>query len=389
MTTPPQAAGGSSTDGCADLRAEVRSRCAESREAATANEAAVGRMRDLRRDVVAAEHAHEEATSAADPSLRAAEKSAARDAYQLARSTAASEEARREATATWAKAVDHINRTDSLAKRAVLNAAATLEAFGARLREAEREEQALRLRADQAESACLAARVRLASCEEGTSAPTGARSATASEPHAATAGHAVAIGEGGAGAPLVIESMVSGDRVALELAAMRIAERTGNPQPEVQLLLQELVDVIVSAAAEDGHLVFDQAYSFWAGLTFEEARDVIAALGRLGFVFEPMEGWHAGRAPAPSDLSMALAYAGLDARNMRGLPTADELARLPGSIGVDARSYLAATAPELAIDNVVRMLGRRASSLEPLWNEWGQVRPVLLSDRHSLGTLHG
>jgi hypothetical protein len=74
---------------------------------------------------------------------------------------------------------------------------------------------------------------------------------------------------------------------------------------------------------------------------------------------------------------------------MRGLPTADELAMLPGSIGVDARSYLAANAPELAIDNVVRMLGRRASSLEPLWNEWGQVRPVLLSDRHSLGTLHG
>ena len=37
--------------------------------------------------------------------------------------------------------------------------------------------------------------------------------------------------------------------------------------------------------------------------------DVIAALDRLGFVFEPDEGWHAGRAPAPSDLAMALAYA--------------------------------------------------------------------------------
>ena len=46
---------------------------------------------------------------------------------------------------------------------------------------------------------------------------------------------------------------------------------------------------------------------------------------RLGFQFEPAEGWHAGRSPTPMDLSMALAYAGLDARNMRDLPTTDEL----------------------------------------------------------------
>jgi hypothetical protein len=209
------------------------------------------------------------------------------------------------------------------------------------------------------------------------------------EPHAATGGHAVAISDTSAGAPLVIESIVTGDRVALELTAARIAESSGRSPAEEQLQLQELLSAIMSAAAEDGFLVFDPAHPFWSGLTFEESRDVIEALARLGFIFEPAEGWHAGRAPAPSDLSMALAYAGLDARNMRGLPTADDLRMLPASIGVDARAFLAARAPELSIDNTVRALGRRAETLEQLWNEWGQVRPVLLSDRHALGSIEG
>ena len=32
---------------------------------------------------------------------------------------------------------------------------------------------------------------------------------------------------------------------------------------------------------------------------------------------------------------------------------------------------------------------RRVGQLEPLWNEWGQVRPVLLMDRHALGSVPG
>ena len=90
-------------------------------------------------------------------------------------------------------------------------------------------------------------------------------------------------------------------------------------------------------------------------LAVDEARDVLAALTRLGFRFEPAEGWHAGRAPTPSDLAMALAYAGLDARNVRGLPSAAELRTLPSSIGVDARAFLATFAPDLAMDQLVRL----------------------------------
>lgn len=388
MSASQQGPGGSAADGCAEARAAVEARCARSHEAARAHQRSAERVRELKRDLVAARHRADEAVAAEDPQLRSAEKAAARDTYQLARATARTDAELREATAAWARAVDRINRTASRRRREVAEARAAGAAIEGALHAAERDEQQAKLHADQAEAACMDARVRLAACEEQSQAPEPA-TATVFEPHAATGGHAVAIGEARGGTPLVIESIVSGDRVALELTAARIAVHLGRAPAEIQLQLQELLDAVLSAAAEDGFLVFDEAHHFWGGLTFEEARDVIDALARLGFVFEPLEGWHAGRAPAPSDLSMALAYAGLDARNMRGLPSADELRALPGSIGVDARAFLAARAPELAVDNVMRALGRRADALEALWNEWGQIRPVLLGDRHALGTVTG
>ena len=388
MSTPPQVPAGPAADGCAEARAAVDARCAESHQATATHTALTERVRRLRRDLVAARHREEEAIAADDPAMRAAEKAAARDTYQLARATADSDDELRAAMAVWARALDRVNRTAAQRRREVVKARVAVTTLEGVLHTTEREEQAARMHADQAEAACLDARVRLAACEEQAQAPAAA-TATVFEPHAATGGHAVAISATGAVAPLVIESIVSGDRVALELAASRIAEHTGLAPATIQLQLQELLDAVLSAAAEDGYLVFDAGHPFWAGLSFEEARDVVNALARLGFIFEPAEGWHAGRAPGPSDLSMALAYAGLDARNMRDLPSADDLLVLPSSIGVDARAFLAAYAPELTVDNVVRALGRRAAQLEPLWNEWGQVRPTLLSDRHSLGSVPG
>ena len=389
MTPPPEPPGGPAADGCVELRAAVEQACAQARAARETHTDLAERIRELRRELTAAQHRHEEKLVAADPARRRAEKDAARDAYRMAQLASDDREATREATATYARALDRANRNAQLSERAVHKAAAEVDALEASLQAAEREDQGARLRADQAEAACLDARVRLAACEEGAAAPAEDEHATVFEPHAATGGHAVAIGDG-TGPPLVIETMVGGDRVSLELAASRLAEQLGLSPAEAQLQLQELVDAIVSAASREGYLTFDEHHRFWSALTFEEARDVIAALDRLGFVFEPTTGWHAGRAPAPADLSMALAYAGLDARNMRDLPTAEELQALPASIGVDARAFLAANAPELTVDNVVHALDeRRVAQLEPLWNEWGQVRPMLLMDRHALGSLPG
>ena len=389
MSTPAGVSGEHVADGCAELRAAVGSRCREAHEARATHEGAVSHIRELRRDLVAAQHRLAEATEAADPRLRSAEKAAARDSYKMATHAAQSEEELREATAAWAQAVDRINRGGRLLQRAVSEARAAVGRIEAAAQAAERAEQAARFTAEQAEAACLDVRVRLAACEEGAGAPEAAENATVFQPHAATGGHAVAIGGAERMSPLVIELMVSGDPRALELAASDVAARTGSSPAETQLQLQELVDAIVSVAADEGFLIFDSDHHFWSTLTFEEARDVIAALARLGFGFAPSEGWHAGRAPAPNDLSMALAYAGLDPRNMRHLPSAEDLRVLPASIGVDARAFLAARAPSLAMDQLVSTLGRRAEPLEPLWNEWGQVRPVLLTDRHELGSLPG
>ena len=389
MTTPPPVPDGPAADGCADLRATVASSCDEAHRALATHEAAKRHTRDLRRDLVAAQHKQAEALVAADPRTRSEEKALARAEYQRAREAAETDAQLSEATADWARALDHVNRTGRLAARAVTKANEVVGRLEAALREAERDEQTARIRAEQAEAACLDARVRLASCEEESQAPEPGEPATALKPHAGTGGHATAISETRVGGPLVIESMVSGDRRALELAAAAIADHVGVTPAEAQLQLSELVDAIVSAASEDGHLVFDTRHSFWSGLSFEEARDVIAALARLGFTLEPAEGWHSGRAPSPADLSMALAYAGLDPRNMRDLPTVDDLLVLPQSIGVDARAFLAARAPELTVDTMVHILGRRATQLEPLWDEWGQVRPILLSDRHALGSVPG
>jgi len=389
MATSHQTPDGNGADGCAELRSAVTLRCDESHAATAGHAEATQHVRELKRDVVAAQHAQTAATEAADPAQRTAEKAAARDVYDQSRHLAETDDDQAEATAAWARSLDRINRAGRLAERAVATAKAELAGHESALHEAERGEQTARIRAEAAEAACLDARVRLAACEEEAQTSERPGQASVSDPHAATGGHAVEVSEGDFGEPLVIESMISGDRRALELAAEQVVDHTGLSQAETQLQLQELVDAIVSAASNDGFLVFDDRHPFWAHLTFEEARDVVAALARLGFQFEPTEGWHAGRAPMPADLSMALAYAGLDARNMRDLPSADDLRVLPQSIGVDARAFLAAQAPDLTVDHLARVLGRRASQLEPLWNEWGQIRPILLSERRSLGSLPG
>jgi hypothetical protein len=385
MTSPHEAPGGPPADGCAEFRAAVEARCAEAHTATVLQAAAAERVPETRRDLVAATHKRAEAEGAADPALRHAEKAKAREVYEEASRRAENDAELIEATAVWARAIDRINRSGRLALRAVSDANAAIASLEAAVHDAEREAQTSRIRAEQAAAACLAARVSLAACEEG------AAGSGASPTELETGGGQRDSGaaEAGSGGPLVIESLVSGDRRALELTAARVADHTGFSPAEAQLQLQEFVVAVVASAADEGFYVFDTRHPFWSNLSFDEARDVMAALARLGFLFEPSEGWHAGRAPAPSDLSMALAYAGLDARNMRDLPSAENLQLLPRSIGVDARSFLAAQAPELDIDSLVRTLDRRAAQLEPLWNEWGQVRPVLLSDRHALGSVPG
>jgi hypothetical protein len=371
-------------DACGELRREVSGRCDEAHAAQRSHAASEDRLRALRRDLVAAQHRLRAAAEAADPRARSAEKAAAREEYLEASQRAETDAQRTEATAAWARAIDRVNRTGRLAARAVARARQDVDQLEASLHETERSERAARMTAEAAQAACLDARVRLAACEEDLERQGAPRPATIFEPHAATGGHAIALSDTRVGGPLVIEAMVSGDRLALEEAARVIAGHGGLTPAEAQLELQELVDAILSVASSEGYLTFQEVHGLWSQMTVEEARLVVAALARLGFQLEPAEGWQGGRAPAPADLSVALGYAGLDPRHMRALPSAEELRALPQSIDVDARWFLSERAPDLTVDHMVRVLERRAAQLEPLWDAWGHVRPILLSERRAL-----
>lgn len=397
MSVSPPGPGSPAADPCGGLRREVTDRCQQARETLQAHADAAEQARLLRRDLVSAQYRLAAAQQAADPRARLAAKSASREAYQLALLGVKSELERTEALAAWAHELDRINRAGRLATRTAAKSEAEVADLQQSLLLAERSEQIAHVQAVTAEADCLDARVRLAACEERLLAPTPVATSADAGPPATMVGsaggdfdaHTGLISAAPHPEPLVMESLVSGDRRALELAAAAIAERGYGRPAQLQLQLQELVDAIQSVASTEGYLVFDGRHPFWASLDVSEARDVMGALARLGFRFEPNEGWHAGRAPTPADLSIALAYAGLDTRTMRGLPDAAALRALPASIMVDARAFLAAVAPDLAVEHLVRLLESHAATLAPLWDAWGLVRPVLLSQRRSLGSLPG
>jgi hypothetical protein len=418
--------------GCADERADVDQRCGAARDARQAFDSAAEQGRDLRRRLTAARHVLDERSAAADPRRRHELKERARAAYKGEHATAADDTARAEAAARWARAVDAINRETRIAVRDLGDARRVVTDLEAGLRSADAAEQSLRVSAESAEAACLEARVRLAACEERAqapriAAPAGAAPVVAAQTYASVQTPAIAqaaplamaslvgvaetmgatpagpVGPGGAGAisrpplpghgayprigqgpPTVIEALLSGDRGWLERVASLVAETIGRGAPEAFAWLRELVEALDATAASQGYVMVDASNDFWSRLTADESRDVLAALARLGFQVEPNEGWNADRAPVQSDLSMALAYAGLDARSLRNLPSNADLRALPRSIAVDTRSLLINEAPDLALDHVVRMLGHRADPLGPLWDDWGYVRPILLGDPRSL-----
>jgi len=428
---PPSEPGGPTLaapghDGCAPERAAVRAGCDDAARTQLAHEGAVEALREARRSLAAVRHAEEAARIVADPRHRGEEKARAREQYEQGRALATDDAERAAALATWVRALDTINRAALRASRSLGAARAQTEGQQRELGDAERAEQAARIAAESAKEACLQARVLLARCEEEMEA---AARMSADHPVEAAQSVLVAAGDGlrpetggsrraptasdttgragpvappaprpkpepmprGAAAPaigqdepLVVERLLAGDRTAFAMVAERIAEQTGH-QPAHELLgIQELVHAIVAAAGRRGYLVFDKRHPLWSQLDENEARDVVGALARLGFQLEPAEGWRGGRAPTSRDLSIALGYAGVEARSLRQHPTDAELRVLPSSIGVDARALLAAEAPDLALERVVRMLEERADRLGALWDDWGQVRPILLSGVHVL-----
>ena len=197
---------------------------------------------------------------------------------------------------------------------------------------------------------------------------------------------AAVAGPAGATGPLVVESLIEGERSILQELSRQLSEITGHAPSHYLLLLQELIDAIVETAAERRYVTFDRSYLLWRQFETDESRTILGALADLGFRVEPGRGWYGGRAPVSSDLAMALAYAGYDARTVRGLPPAVAIADLPSTISVSAIECLADLAPELTVSQMADLLGPRAEALNDLWDDWGRLRPMLLSETSVVGT---
>jgi hypothetical protein len=135
----------------------------------------------------------------------------------------------------------------------------------------------------------------------------------------------------------------------------------------------------VARAIESAYLHFPVEHSFWGMNALPENRDVAAALSSLGYRFDGLGGWADDRIPGQRDLSLAVGYAGLDPMRTRRWPGEREMHDLFRDVTVAADEYLASAAGGLMLGELISMLGRRADGLADLWNDWGRVRPLLLS----------
>ncbi|HEY6013562.1 MAG TPA: hypothetical protein VIU37_06135, partial [Candidatus Limnocylindrales bacterium] len=325
------------------------------------------------------------ATAAArgDPRAVRAAKEEAQRTFRSASRLAASAEAVEGAARDWLR---EINRINAEAREAV--AAATRErtaaaTIGATLERLGLEADAARIGADTAEAACVAARAAVAECDEREAIDPGAfllpplpSLPEADRPDAdEVLGIAIE-----AGATPRIFRLLRGDRTAMTTLVAALAADDPDGAPRWKELLTRLVDAILADAIESSALEFPHDHPFWGPFSLGQAREIVHALGSLGYRFDGRGGWLDERIPSQRDLSLALGYAGLDPMRVRHWPDEAASRALFSEVRVAADEYLAVNAGDLTLGEMITMLGRRADGLAELWNQWGTIRPLLLQD---------
>ena len=248
------------------------------------------------------------------------------------------------------------------------------------------EADAARIAAETADEACLNARQAAADCEEALQAPASSEPAM---PSGAPSGlwtdePGVAVDPGsalGAMTAPTIFRLLQGDRVALVAVVDRLAGEDPTQRRAWQASISNLVDAILSTAIEASALEFPEDHYFWGPFTLAQSRDIVAGLSSLGYRFDGMGGWLDARVPSQRDLALALGYAGMDPMRIRRWPNETEMAELFQDVRVAAAEYLALSAGDLTLGELVTMLGPRADALADVWNAWGRIRPLLLEER--------
>ena len=386
---------GPTTSGpCEDLRRIADERC----EVATRARAEEGRAHDTLR---AAQRSYddnlahaEESARAADPRTVRAAKDAAQQTFRVTRANAATAEAIDAAARDWLQEINRINRETRTATAAAAHAQETARALAGSLERLSVEADAARIAAASADEACLGARQALSDCEEAAN-PDPADAAQpaihSGEPSGPWTDDSIAAidASGSAGAPSALETgtaptiflLLQGDHAALTDVVARLAGDDPEQRRSWQLAMSDLVDAILATAIEGAALEFPEDDPFWGPFTAGQSRDIVGALASLGYRYDGLGGWQDGRIPSQRDLSLALGYAGLDPMRMRHWPSETEMFELFSRIRVAAPEYLAESAGDLTLGELVTMLGRRADGLADVWNAWGRIRPLLLEER--------
>jgi hypothetical protein len=367
---------------CAELRTVADERCEVASRARVESERAQDTLRAAQRSYDEHQAKAEQAQRAADPRTIREAKDEAQRAFRASRSGAADKETVDAAARDW---LLEINRINQEAKAAAVTAAREQESarnLAGSLDRLTVEADAARIGAESADEACLNARQAAADCEESLVAepaaqpamPSGAPSETWNDEAAATSAL-------GTGTTPTIFRLLQGDRVALVAVVERLAGEDPAERRTWQLSITNLVDAILATAIEGAALEFPDEDPFWGPFTMSQSRDIVSALSSLGYRFDGLGGWADGRVPSQRDLALALGYAGLDPMRMRHWPNESEMAALFANVRVAAAEYLAVSAGDLTLGELVTMLGPRADALTDVWNAWGRIRPLLLEER--------
>lgn len=389
-------AGSAATEGaetpvvdCGEARRVAEERCSLAGHAREQADAAHTAVRSAQRVYDAHMSRAEEAAAVADPRAIRAAKERAQYAFRQARAPGGDPEGVEAAARAWLDEINRVNRTAREAATTLLQEREAAHALVTTIERLTVEADAARIAAETAESACVTARQAVADCEEAAAVQRLPRGAWPTAPALGLGGGLggpdedeseleAAFTATGAGEPAILR-LLRGDRVTLARLVDELGGKDADERRRWQLALAGLTDALVARAIEASYLTFPVEHTFWGMFTLEENRAVASALSSLGYRFDGLGGWADDRVPSPRDMSLAVGYAGLDPMRTRHWPREQEMRDLFREVSVAADEYLASAAGGLTLGELVSVLGRRADALADLWNEWGRVRPLLLS----------
>ncbi|MEA2609938.1 MAG: hypothetical protein QOJ75_2181, partial [Chloroflexota bacterium] len=369
------------TGRCAEERRVAGERCEVATRARIRAVEAAEALRVAKRASDGYEAAAAEATERGNPrTIRAAKEEAQRN-FRTGNRAAPNAEAVEAAARDWLREINRINTELRDATATIARERAAANAVGATIEQLSLEADAARIGADTAEAACTAARIAVAECDERQGADAGPAATVPptvlQEEGLEAETLAVAIETG---ATPRIFRMLRGDPAATAAIVDALAADEPDQAPHWAQLVAELLDAIVADAIDAGALGFPADDPFWGPFNRSQSRDIVRALGSLGYRFDGRGGWVDDRVPSQRDLSMALGYAGLDPIRVRHWPDEAASRELLSEVRVATDEYVAGNAGELTLGEMVSMLGRRADALADLWNQWGRIRPLLLQD---------